>query len=154
MPPHKTTKKMDAKVAALESEVAHLHTTHVQMQEKAETNQARLLELLGKQAQEKEDSGSIRNNTIPVRSGKESGGPSYVYGWTKLDAGLLDEFRKSAKKVELPLFNGEDLAGWIARAEVYFHVNGYKSRGQGESGTSMYGGIHNPLLQQLTALGS
>jgi hypothetical protein len=28
------------------------------------------------------------------------------------------EFRHSAKKVELPMFNGDDPAGWISRAEV------------------------------------
>ncbi|GAU10413.1 hypothetical protein TSUD_417780 [Trifolium subterraneum] len=34
-----------------------------------------------------------------------------------------DEFRLSVKKVELPMFNGDDPAGWIARAEVYFNVH-------------------------------
>ncbi|MCH97391.1 retrotransposon gag protein [Trifolium medium] len=32
------------------------------------------------------------------------------------------EFRHSAKKVELPMFDGDDPAGWISRAEVYFRV--------------------------------
>lgn len=35
---------------------------------------------------------------------------------------VLDEFRLSVKKVELPAFTGDDPAGWIARAEVYFRV--------------------------------
>ncbi|MCH93830.1 retrotransposon gag protein, partial [Trifolium medium] len=34
----------------------------------------------------------------------------------------LAEFRRSVKKVELPTFDGEDPAGWISRAEVYFRV--------------------------------
>lgn len=34
------------------------------------------------------------------------------------------EFRQSAKKVELPSFDGDDPAGWISRAEVYFRVQG------------------------------
>lgn len=124
MPP----KKMEAKVAALETEVASLRTTLVTVQEQAENNQARLIDLLSqklsKQAQEREETESVRNLGTPSRSGTEQGGPSCVSGWTRLDGGQLDEFRKSAKKVELPLFNGEDPVGWIARAEVYFHVMG------------------------------
>lgn len=38
----------------------------------------------------------------------------------------LDEFKQSAKKVELPLFLGEDPAGWIVRAEIYFKVQSTK----------------------------
>lgn len=34
----------------------------------------------------------------------------------------LDEFRQSVKKIELPMFTGDDPAGWIARAKVYFRV--------------------------------
>lgn len=110
---------MEAKVAALETEVINLRTTLVTMQEQAESNQARLLDLLtqrlSKQSVERDESGSVlNNNATPSRSGTEQGGPSFVSGWARLDGGLLDEFRKSAKKVELPLFNGDDPAGWIA----------------------------------------
>lgn len=34
----------------------------------------------------------------------------------------MDELRLSAKKVELPSFEGKDLVAWIARAETYFEV--------------------------------
>ncbi|MCH92916.1 retrotransposon gag protein, partial [Trifolium medium] len=34
----------------------------------------------------------------------------------------MTEFRHAVKKVELPTFNGEDPAGWISRAEIYFSV--------------------------------
>lgn len=34
----------------------------------------------------------------------------------------LDEFRLSAKKVELPSFNGDDPVAWITQAETYFEV--------------------------------
>lgn len=34
----------------------------------------------------------------------------------------LDEFRMSAKKVELPSFDREDPIAWITRAETYFEV--------------------------------
>ncbi|CAJ2668611.1 unnamed protein product [Trifolium pratense] len=34
----------------------------------------------------------------------------------------MTEFRHAVKKVELPTFDGEDPAGWISRAEIYFRV--------------------------------
>lgn len=34
----------------------------------------------------------------------------------------LEEFRLSAKKVELPAFDGWDPVAWITRAEMYFDV--------------------------------
>lgn len=34
----------------------------------------------------------------------------------------LEEFRRSVKKVELPMFAGDDPAGWITRAKIYFRV--------------------------------
>lgn len=106
---------MEAKVAALENEIANLRTTLTTMQERAESHQAQLLEMLAsnlskqtpEKTPEKGDTGSILQDVSATKSGKEDGGPSSVSGWTKLKGGLLDEFRKSAKKVELPLFNGE-----------------------------------------------
>lgn len=40
----------------------------------------------------------------------------------KLQGDSLDEFRQSVKKVELPMFNGDDPSGWITRAEIYFQI--------------------------------
>ncbi|MCI32608.1 retrotransposon gag protein, partial [Trifolium medium] len=40
----------------------------------------------------------------------------------QLEGEALAEFRRSVKKVELPMFEGEDPVGWISRAEVYFRV--------------------------------
>lgn len=34
----------------------------------------------------------------------------------------LAGFRRSVKKVELPMFEGEDPAGWISREKVYFCI--------------------------------
>lgn len=42
----------------------------------------------------------------------------------KIQGDVGDDFRQSVKKVELPQFDGEDLAGWIVRAEIYFRVQG------------------------------
>ncbi|KAJ9543643.1 hypothetical protein OSB04_023350 [Centaurea solstitialis] len=39
----------------------------------------------------------------------------------------INEFRMAVKKVELPMFDGDDPVGWITRAEVYFEVQGTPS---------------------------
>jgi len=39
---------------------------------------------------------------------------------TRLQDNAMDKFHLSDKKVERPMFSSEDLAGRIARAEVYF----------------------------------
>lgn len=49
-------------------------------------------------------------------SGKVRSRPQLLRG----DA--LTEFRQSVRKVELPLFDGKNPAGWISRAELYFRV--------------------------------
>lgn len=57
--------------------------------------------------------------------GSASGkGNSSGCGLHHLSRDALTDFRQSIKKVELPSFNGEDPAGWISRAEVYFRVQG------------------------------
>lgn len=98
---------MEVKVAALENEMANLKVTLAKMQSRAEENQERLITLLtwGKRTDSPEK--SVEKHTKIV---------------TKLQGDSLDEFRKSVKKIELPMFTGEDPAGWIARAEVYFQV--------------------------------
>lgn len=35
---------------------------------------------------------------------------------------IVDEFHQVVKKVELPLFSGEDPTRWIARVEIYFQI--------------------------------
>lgn len=42
----------------------------------------------------------------------------------KLHDESLDEFHQSVKKVELPMFDGGDPAGRIARAGVFSHMQG------------------------------
>ncbi|GAU49725.1 hypothetical protein TSUD_407960 [Trifolium subterraneum] len=68
------------------------------------------------------DSGSVVK-TIPGNTQNTPGGKiREPLGGSKVDT--LTEFRHSAKKVELPSFDGDDPAGWISRAEVYFRVQG------------------------------
>jgi hypothetical protein len=70
-----------------------------------------------KEGPEEESDG---NKTPPGGSKKQTEGVSS----NQLSGPALLEFRQSVKKVELPMFNGEDPAGWISRAEVYFRVQG------------------------------
>jgi hypothetical protein len=93
-----TLKKMEAKV---ETTVRYMSEALIAMFERA----------LGKSVQ-------IGNQSFSFRGGdKPEGTP-------KPEVDPLSEFRLSVRKVELPSFEGEDLAGWISRAEVYFRVQG------------------------------
>lgn len=113
MPP----KKMEAKVAALESEVASIRSVIREMQLKAEENQERLIALLTKGVENADGEASSGKMTKETVSGN-----SETLGLKKLHGDSLEEFHQSVKKVELPLFNGDDPTGWITRAEVYFQV--------------------------------
>lgn len=113
MPP----KKMETKVAALESEVAQLKAAFQAMQLKADENQEKLVALL---TQKFDGENSSTTKTKTPKSGAET--KSDLSGSPKLQGDSLEEFRQSVKKVELPMFDGEDPTGWITRAEVYFQV--------------------------------
>ncbi|MCI22121.1 retrotransposon gag protein, partial [Trifolium medium] len=110
---------MDEKIASLEAEMSGVKTTLANM----EQNQARLIAMfeksLGKSmssevekvaevAMKETVEGSVQRNTSSSNN--------------QLEGEALAEFRRSVKKVELPMFEGEDPAGWISRAEVYFRV--------------------------------
>jgi hypothetical protein len=119
---------MDTKVAALEEDmvsvkedVAGVRTTLAAM----EKNQAILIRLMeksiGKSIMTGDESvgdqeGSVKKDD--VGSAKKPGNS----GTFSLNGDALLEFRHSAKKVELPMFNGDDPVGWLSRAEVYFRV--------------------------------
>jgi hypothetical protein len=45
-------------------------------------------------------------------------------GLKNLQGEVKEEFCQPVKKVELLMFNGEDQAGQITRAEIYFRVQG------------------------------
>lgn len=90
---------MESKVASLKSEVASLRNVLVTMQSKVKENQAKLLTLLEERLSLNEGEKSIMKTSANV---------------------IVDEFHQEVKKVELPLFSGEDPEGWIARAEIYF----------------------------------
>ncbi|MCH80279.1 Ty3/gypsy retrotransposon protein, partial [Trifolium medium] len=115
--------RMEARVNALEGEISVVRSSLENFQEEAKANHASLMALLEKcigKSLIDEGSGSVVNKTIHGNQGvteKEIGEAS-----NKSHTDTLSEFRHSAKKVELPSFDGEDPAGWISRAEVYFRV--------------------------------
>ncbi|GAU25314.1 hypothetical protein TSUD_375770, partial [Trifolium subterraneum] len=102
MPPKKVTvpafKQMEARVEALESEISVVRTSIIDVQNTVKENHASLIALIEKW----EAKGGCSNTTHNV---------------------IVSEFRHAVKKVELPMFTGEDPAGWISRSEIYFHVH-------------------------------
>jgi hypothetical protein len=109
---------MEAKVTALESEMSEVRTTLVDVQNAVKENHASLIALLekclGKSIIPDAESSGVKN--MPSGKGSPEKGDSPGGGV------VLSDFRHAVKKVELPLFNGEDPAGWISRAEIYFRV--------------------------------
>ncbi|MCH82511.1 retrotransposon gag protein [Trifolium medium] len=115
---------MEARVEALEGGISEVRSTLVDVQKAMKESHASLIAMmercLGKSTVVDEGSASIGIKTTPVvqiSPEKTNGSGS---GGVKCDA--MTEFRHSVKKVELPPFDGEDPAGWISRAEVYFRV--------------------------------
>ncbi|WVZ24507.1 hypothetical protein V8G54_003051 [Vigna mungo] len=92
------------------------------LRKEAAENQSKLLNLMSEftkgREEEDEEQGSVgQKKTISVKTI-----PRVFSSMKPLDGEDLLEFRQSMKKIELPSFHGEDPAGWIARAEVYFNV--------------------------------
>lgn len=126
MPPKKTNvlKQMEARVEALESELSEVRSTLADVQNTVKENHASLFALLekclGKTSHVGEGSTGKSTATVDQGSPEKMKGTGGSFSNLKGDA--MTEFRQSVKKVELPAFNGEDPAGWISRAEVYFRV--------------------------------
>jgi hypothetical protein len=124
MPSKKVTipefRKMDMKVAALEGEMSEVKSTLMEVQNVVKANHETLMAMFEKCLNKSigDDEGSA--NKPLKKTSEESPGGSNL---NNLKGDVLTEFRQSIKKVELPAFNGEDPAGWISRAEVYFKVH-------------------------------
>lgn len=69
---------------------------------RAEENHWKLIEMLSRTSRSTSGNGSATKS------------PSTPLG--------VDEFRQSVKKVDLPMFDGDDPVRWIVHAEVYFQV--------------------------------
>lgn len=125
MPPKKnqpgTVKVMEAKIATLEEELTGMKSTLMAM----EQGQAALLALLERNLGKTtiaDDGNTGDGSSSGARAGDGSEKEIPKDGSSRLQGDALAEFRHSMKKVELPMFDGDDPAGWISRAEVYFRV--------------------------------
>jgi hypothetical protein len=113
---------MVTRIVALEGEIAGIKATLSSMEQGQATLIAMFEKSLGKR---KEDGGVVVVEETPEK-GPGDGSKPKTEGSSandNNDAALL-EFRQAVKKVELPMFDGGDPAGWISRAEVYFRVQG------------------------------
>ncbi|MCI00504.1 hypothetical protein A2U01_0021523, partial [Trifolium medium] len=124
MPNRKTTKvtvtaftNMEARVEALETSIADVQRT---MAENHASLLAMMEKCLGKSVNAGESSAGVVSDATPTSQISSEKAKETVA--TNLRDDALTEFRQSVKRVELPAFDGDDPAGWISRAEVYFRV--------------------------------
>lgn len=136
MPPRKSkqsTSHMEAKIDALESELAEVRSSLAAVTTAVKDLPTSLVALMersmGKSVHVEEMS---VNRDTGGSSGVRTGSVEQVTNLNQisgverrahqLHSEALTEFRQSVKKVELPIFYGKDPAGWISRAEIYFRV--------------------------------
>ncbi|WJX52291.1 hypothetical protein P8452_38420 [Trifolium repens] len=129
-----TLRSMEAKVEALESELSEVRSSLAAVENAVKDMPGTLIALLertlGKSLQNDDVGSSVRNRgkkqDIPGSEQEGAGdrNSGVVPGSSSIHTDPLTEFRQSVRKVELPSFDGEDPAGWISRAEVYFRVQG------------------------------
>ncbi|PNX92424.1 retrotransposon-related protein [Trifolium pratense] len=111
--------KMESRVEALEGGLSEVRTTLADVQRTVKEGHDRLIAMMekciGKSIVVEEPGiGADQILQISPEKTKEESSNSHNEA--------LVEFRHSAKRVELPSFDGDDPAGWISRAEVYFRV--------------------------------
>jgi hypothetical protein len=115
---------MEAKVTALESEISVVKSSLREVQDAVKASHESLMAMfercLNRSVEEGENSANKKGHGEPT---PETGDHSGTKLQNLTDEALI-EFRQSVRKVELPSFTGEDPAGWISRAEVYFRVRG------------------------------
>lgn len=119
---------MEARMTGLENELNNIKLTMAESQKKTEACLERIIAVLnredrGKSTTEDEGDGSTLHNQ---RQPRREDSPRASGSFKKLQGEALDEFRQSVKKIELPMFDGNDPAGWISRVEVYFRVQDTK----------------------------
>ncbi|GAU10118.1 hypothetical protein TSUD_422340 [Trifolium subterraneum] len=111
---------MDAKIASLEEEIHGVKATLASMEKNQATLIAMFEKSLGKTIPTEEEVALPEGGSekaIGGESAKISGNNTH-----RFSDETMTEFRQSVKKIELPMFDGKDPAGWISRAEVYFRV--------------------------------
>ncbi|MCH83576.1 RNA-directed DNA polymerase (Reverse transcriptase) [Trifolium medium] len=116
---------MEAKVEALESEMTEFFTTLTDVQNVVKENHANLIAMLEKcfgKSVQMEEGASVTVKGTPVMQNSPEKTVTKGTDSNTIRAETMTEFRHAVKKVELSYFNGEDPAGWISRAEIYFRV--------------------------------
>ncbi|GAU30372.1 hypothetical protein TSUD_57830 [Trifolium subterraneum] len=121
MPKRKTSKDMEAKITDLENELAAMKVTFTnsiaEIQQTARENQATLVQMMervvGKRTSAVEDGSSSERNVVLINDGPQSqakvSSPE-TSNAKSLQGEMWEEFRRSVKKVELPVFTGDDPA--------------------------------------------
>ncbi|XP_057452951.1 uncharacterized protein LOC130744819 [Lotus japonicus] len=124
---------MEAKIDALETELAEVRSSLAAVTTAVKDLPTSLVAMmeksLGKSFRAEESSVNRGPGGVSgVKNGTSAQTPDLTLGAEterrspQLHSDAWTEFRHSVKKVELPLFDGKDPAGWISRAEVYFRV--------------------------------
>jgi hypothetical protein len=104
----------------LEGEIAGIKATLSSM----EQGHATLIVMFEKSIGKRKEGEVVVIDGTPGKESGNGGKKSDGSGASNNDADALLEFRQAVKKVELPMFDGGDPAGWISRAEVYFRIQG------------------------------
>ncbi|KOM49529.1 hypothetical protein LR48_Vigan08g035600 [Vigna angularis] len=108
--------RMKAIMEELRLQATQNYSALEEMRKEAAENQTKMIELMTKSFEKRiyeEGEGSVGNKNTKTKGGASS---------TALEGDALAEFQQSVKRIELPAFTGEDPAGWISRAEIYFKV--------------------------------
>ncbi|KAK2417448.1 hypothetical protein QL285_039746 [Trifolium repens] len=111
---------MEARIAAMEGEIAGVKATLTTL----EQGQATLIAMFERSLGKKKDGETVVLDGPESSSGQGSKKHTEGSNTVPISEEALTEFRQAVKKVELPMFDGNDPAGWISRAEVYFRVQG------------------------------
>ena len=125
---------MDARLEKVDEDLAEMKSSMELMRKEAADNQSKLIELMtwslgsmgnrvntggkGEGSHKEKDPKESRVHDLlemPTSEMAKSRGQ-------RVDEDEMEEFRKSEKKVELTALVGEDPAGWISRAKIYFRI--------------------------------
>jgi hypothetical protein len=99
---------MEARGVALEGEIAGIKATLSSM----EQGQATLIAMFEKSIGKQKEGEVVIVDGTPGKESENGGKRSEGSGASHNDADALLEFRQAVKKVELPMFDGGDPAGW------------------------------------------
>jgi hypothetical protein len=113
-------RRMEARIATMEGEIAGVKATLTTL----EQGQATLIAMFERSLGKKQDGEVVVIDGPDQGSGNGSKKQTEGSSAGPISGDALAEFRQAVKKVELPMFDGDDPAGWISRAEVYFWVQG------------------------------